>query len=154
MCVGAGVQRGVRARRGGGASRDARCGLLRRGGGRAAAVGGVGGVPLARARCAPPVETWARAKPPGRLGSVVASAPAPKAPMAAHTRVCGAGIAAWPAARRLRTPLSYLHRSTDTCSEAQWDALRDATPQAELRPRGAPRARAHGSVLVPRAISR
>ena len=31
-----------------------------------------------------------RAKPPGRLGSVVA----PKAPMAAHTRVCGAGIAA------------------------------------------------------------
>jgi hypothetical protein len=78
VCVGAGVQRGVRARRGGGASRDARGGLLRHGGGRAAAMGGVGGVPLARARCAPPVETWARRpatwalrwrRPPAPIGS-------------------------------------------------------------------------------------
>ena len=35
-------------------------------------------------------------------------------------------------------------------SDAQWDSLRDATPQAEPRPRGAPRPRAHGSVVVPR----
>ena len=75
MCVGAGVQRGVRARRGGGASRGARRGLLRRGGGRTPAVGGVGGVPLARARCAPPVERWGSPpRPPGRLGSAAAAA--------------------------------------------------------------------------------
>ena len=38
-----------------------------------------------------------------------------------------------------------------SASDAQWDSLRDATPQAELKPRGAPRPRAHGSVVARKA---
>ena len=46
-------------------------------------------------------------------------------------------------------PLVWLEHAS--ASDAQWDSLRDATPQAELKPRGAPRPRAHGSVVARKA---
>ena len=58
---------------------------------------------------------------------------------------CGAAVGARPPWAEWE-PLRWLEHATAT--DAQWDAMRDATPQAELRPRGAPRPRAHGSVIA------
>lgn len=58
------------------------------------------------------------------------------------------------AAPTLRPPFAlfeaaaWLERSQ--ASDVEWDSLRDATPQAELKPPGAPRPRAHGSVVTQR----
>ncbi|EOD39957.1 hypothetical protein EMIHUDRAFT_108724 [Emiliania huxleyi CCMP1516] len=58
------------------------------------------------------------------------------------------------AAPTLRPPFAlfeaaaWLERSQ--ASDVEWDSLRDATPQAELKPPGAPRPRAHGSVVTRR----